>query len=100
MQVQSLGWEDSLEEGMATPSSILKWRAWQPTPVLWKIHGQRSLVGYSPWHHKRVEHDGNGLVRVCMCAHTHMCTHMHEGHFILSPFIYSNRVLLFQCPRL
>ena len=37
MQVQSMGWEDSLEEGMATPSSILKWRAWQPTPVLWKI---------------------------------------------------------------
>ena len=26
MQVQSLGWEDSLEEGMATHSSILAWR--------------------------------------------------------------------------
>ena len=25
-QVQSLGWEDSLEEGMATHSSILAWR--------------------------------------------------------------------------
>ena len=24
--VQSLGWEDSLEEGMATHSSILDWR--------------------------------------------------------------------------
>ena len=24
--VQSLGWEDSLEEGMATSSSILSWR--------------------------------------------------------------------------
>ena len=24
--VRSLGWEDSLEEGMATPSSILAWR--------------------------------------------------------------------------
>ena len=33
---QSLGWEDPLEEGMATHSSIL-------------AHGQRSLVGYSPW---------------------------------------------------
>ena len=35
MQVRSLGWEDSLEEGMATHSSILAWRipmdrgAWQ-----------------------------------------------------------------------
>ena len=25
-QVQSLGWEEPLEEGMATPSSILAWR--------------------------------------------------------------------------
>ena len=26
MWVRSLGWEDSLEEEMATPSSILAWR--------------------------------------------------------------------------
>ena len=26
MRVQSLGWEDPLEEGMATNSSILAWR--------------------------------------------------------------------------
>ena len=38
--VQSLGWEDSLEEGMATHSSILAWRipmdrgAWQAV-----VHG-------------------------------------------------------------
>ena len=37
MWVQSLGWEDPLEEGMATHSSILAWRilmdreAWQAT---------------------------------------------------------------------
>ena len=32
---------------------------WQPTPVflLVKSHGQRSLVNYSPWGHKRVGHD-------------------------------------------
>ena len=35
---QSLGWEDPLEEGMATHSSFLPGEA----------HGQRSLVGYSP----------------------------------------------------
>ena len=39
--VQSLGWEDPLEEVMATCSSIL---AWMENP-----HGQRSLAGYSPW---------------------------------------------------
>ena len=29
-------------------------RKWQPTPVFLhgKFHGQRSLVGYSPWDHK------------------------------------------------
>ena len=38
--VRSLGWEDALQEGMATPSSILAWRipmdrgAWQST-----VHG-------------------------------------------------------------
>ena len=37
MQVQFLGWEDYLEEGMATHSSILAWES----------RGQRSLVGYS-----------------------------------------------------
>ena len=41
-QVQSLGQEDPLEEGLATYTSILAWR----------IHGQRSLVGYSPWDYK------------------------------------------------
>ena len=27
---------------------------WQPTPVSWpgEFHGQRSLLGYSPWGHK------------------------------------------------
>ena len=35
MQAQSLGWEDPLEEGMATPSSIF---------CLENPHGQRSLV--------------------------------------------------------
>ena len=42
--VQSLGWEDPLEEGMAVHSS--KYSCLE-TP-----HGQRSLEGYSPWGHK------------------------------------------------
>ena len=41
-QVPSLGWENALEEGMATHSNI----------VAWRIHGQRRLAGYSPWGHK------------------------------------------------
>ena len=43
MWVPSLGQEDPLEKEVATHSSILTWR----------IPGQRSLVGYSPWGHKK-----------------------------------------------
>ena len=33
MQVRSLSWEDHLQEGMATPSSILAWRiSWTGEP--------------------------------------------------------------------
>ena len=42
--VRSLSWEDPLEEGMATHSSILVWRI--PMDTL------RSLAGYSPWGRK------------------------------------------------
>ena len=38
IKVQSLDWEDPLEKGMATHSSILTWIY---------FHGQRSLVGYN-----------------------------------------------------
>ena len=36
---------------------ILWSRKWQPTPVFMpeKSHGQRSLAGYSPWHHKELD---------------------------------------------
>ena len=40
--VRFLGQEDPLEKEIVTDFSILAWR----------IHGQRSLVGYSPWGHK------------------------------------------------
>ena len=40
-----LVWEDPLEKGMATHSGIFAW----------KVHGQRSLAGYSPWGRKESE---------------------------------------------
>ena len=45
-QVRSLGWEDSLEKGMATHSSI---------SCLENPHGQRSLAGYSPKGHEELD---------------------------------------------
>ena len=41
--VQSLGWEDALQKGMAKYSSTLAWRI----PM-----DKRSLAGYRPWGHK------------------------------------------------
>ena len=39
-RVQSLGWEDPLEKGMATNSSILAWRIqWTEEPGRVQIHG-------------------------------------------------------------
>ena len=42
-------------------------RKWQPTPVFLpgKFHGQRSLMGYSPWG--------------CKESDTTECTHIHSG---------------------
>jgi len=45
MRIQSLVREDPLEEEMAIHSSILAG----------EFHGQRSLVGYSPWDHKQLD---------------------------------------------
>ena len=38
--VRSLGWEDPLEKGLVSQSSIL---------LPGESHGQRTAVGYSPW---------------------------------------------------
>ena len=44
-QAQSLGWEDPWEKGMTTHSVFLPGES----------HGQRSLMGYSPWGHKQLD---------------------------------------------
>ena len=54
--------------------STLLWpcwrRKWQPTPVFLpgEVHGERSLVGYSPWGHKELETTewlNTGLATAC-----------------------------------
>ena len=40
--VQSLGWEDHLEEGLATRASILAWRIpWREEPEGYSLQGRR-----------------------------------------------------------
>ena len=65
--VQSLGWEDPLEEGMATQSQY---------SCLENTHRQRSLVGYSPWGHKesdtteRLSTSLHHMIRICHARYT------------------------------
>ena len=63
-QVQSLDWEDPLEKGVTTA----------PVFLPREFHGQRSLVGYSPWGHK----ESDMTERL---THTHLnalCNHSNE----------------------
>ena len=50
-QIQSLGWEDPLEKGMATHSIILAWR------IPW-TEESGELQSYSPWGHKELDTAG------------------------------------------
>ena len=54
-------------------------RKWQPTPVFLpgKSHGQRHLVGYSPWGHK--VSDTTELLRTQTHTHTHTHTDSRLG---------------------
>ena len=50
---------DSLMMGIQNSTGLLKdrTREWQPTPIFLpaEFHGQRSLVSYSPCHHKGLD---------------------------------------------
>ena len=62
-RIWSLGWEDALKKEMATHSVFLPG----------KSHGQRRLVGYSPWDRERL----GQLDWACVCTHARTCTHTH-----------------------
>ena len=52
--------QDIRDAGSVPGSGRFPWRrAWPPTPEFSprESHGQRSLVGYSPWSCRRVRHD-------------------------------------------
>ena len=60
------------------------WRQWQPTPVFLpgKSHGQRGLVGYSPW-------GCNSCTWLSNSAHTQESEIKLGGHFLLWLYNYS-----------
>ena len=93
-QVWSLGWEDPWR------------REWQPTPVFLpgESHGQRSLVGYSPWSHK----ESDTTEWLTLSLFTTFPTHQEESwieiksdYFWLYPSTKSNAAASLQsCPTL
>ena len=68
-EVRFLGQEGPLEKEMAIHSSILAWK---------KPHGQRSLVGYSPWCRK-VKHD---CALLALCA---ICILLQNSYVLVPP---------------
>ena len=71
MRVQSLGWEDLLEEGMATYSSTLAWRI----PWTEELGGLQSRSDVA-----------------CACVRT--CTHTHTHTHVVTRFLYSVKVAM------
>ena len=74
MQFRSLGWEDHLEKGMATNSSILAGES----------HGQRSLVGYGPQGCKEL--DITEMTQHARVHNSHTCTLLTYKSVIFSIF--------------
>ena len=73
MQVRSLGWEDPLEKGMATHSSILAWRIpWTEKPG--------GSMGFQRVRHNRVT---NALI----CRNSHQGGIWNLGHLIFKKYL-------------
>ena len=64
--VRSLGQEDS----PGFDPWVRKRRKWLPTPYYLpgKFHGQRSLVGYSPWGRKESDKTERLHFHLCICS--------------------------------
>ena len=83
MRVQFMGGEDPLEKEVTTHSNIA-----------WKIDGQRSLVGCSPWGRKEEYTTGCAS----MYKHTHVCAHTHTSSgFRKQDLRLGNRALMLVC---
>ena len=84
-RVRSLGWEDPLEEGIATHSDIRAWRI-----------PQRRLADYSSCS-GRVEHARGTNTHTCIYIYVcvHVCVYL--KHSILS-LLHSLVVVVLQCP--
>ena len=71
-------WLQGRRPGFHPSVGKIPWRReWQPTPVFLpgEFHGERNLVGYSPWDHKELNMTEWRLcVCVCVCVCVHVCS--------------------------
>ena len=74
MQVQSLGWEDPLEEEMGTHPSILAW----------EVLRREKPSGLQFIGSQRVGHNWSNWVWTCMCVCVCMCVLFSSVHFSCS----------------
>ena len=113
-RLQSMG-SPRVRHDWATSLSLftfMHWRRkWQPTPVFLpeESHGQRSLVGHSPWGHKSVRHNlvtkQQAAIRFCAC-HFAICLCLSLSytrryfsklfHILLENQIKSNHICIVQ----
>ena len=97
--VRSLRWEDPLEEGMVTHSSILAWRipmdrgAWQAT-----VHGVvKSWASLSDWAHTSTQLIRKNYSMKFWAESTHTNTHTFTGaciHKYICPLDYGKKYFL------
>ena len=75
-------------------------RKWQPIPMFLpgKSHGQRSLVGYSPWDLKRVGHELATKQQQSVCMSVLLSQFIPPSPSPLCPYIQSLHLCLYSCP--
>ena len=85
-EIPSLDWEDPLEKGMATHSGILPG----------EFHGQRILVGYSPWGHKVLDRTESNTFFHYFFLHKHayMLSHFSCVQLFVTLWIEAHQVPL------
>ena len=82
IQFQSLGWEDSLEKGKATDSSVLAWR------ITWTIQSMAS---------QRVGHDWVTFTFTFYWFSTGACSKVEEVQIFCWKFLWQKCIKLGQC---
>ena len=77
LRVPSLGWEDPLEKGMATPFSILAWETpWTEEPS--GLQSTGSQESDATW---RLKHY-HTYIHICIHTYTHIYIHTHIHTYI------------------